>query len=362
MMNNKLRVLHVLPTLKKDGAEVQLASVINEINNIHFDIFTFDMHKKGNSIENSLKNYTIYTNKFLGFMSLYNLIKREKYDLVHSHLPKSDFFIGVIKIFNNNFKHIVSVHAKYGTRTGENKIKYFFTNILWRKILNRSSGVIAISDSINEWLAKDINVYKDNISTIHYGIKIKERNTKIHNQNVIGMASRILPWKGWDKVLEVGLFLKKNGINFKIKLAGSDDIGYLKDVKTLIKKYDLENNVEILPHFSDIDNFFHEIDLFLFLSESEGFGLVVLEAIENNVAVICSNISPLNEFVLNTKGSLVDRNATESIAVLINKYFNNGKNVLKSVQSNQKQHIVENFSLVKSAESIEKFYINANNN
>ena len=361
-MKNKLKILHVIPTLKKDGAEVQLSSVINEINNIHFDIFTFDMHIGGDSVRDSLENYTIYTHKFLAFVSLYKLIKSEKYDIVHSHLPKSDFFVGAIKIFNKKFKHVVSVHAKYGTRSGENKIKYFFSNYLWRRILNQSSGVIAISDSINKWLINNINVKKDNVSIIHYGIKIKDRSTKIYNQNVIGMAARMLPWKGWDKVLEVGLYLKEKGINFKIKLAGSDDVGYLKVLKKMIIKYELEENVDVLPHFSDIDQFFHEIDLFLFLSESEGFGLVALEAIENNVAVVCSNISPLNEFVLDINGSLVDRNDTQNIATLINNYLSDGQKILKSVQIDQKRHIVNNFSLRKSAESIEKFYIYTNNN
>tara|TARA_B100001093_G_scaffold520043_1_gene612242 strand:+ start:2887 stop:3972 length:1086 start_codon:yes stop_codon:yes gene_type:complete len=361
-MNNKLKILHVVPTLKKDGAEVQLVSVINEIKSMHFEVFTFDMYRQGDSVENSLENFKIYSHKFFGFVSLYKLIKKEKYDIVHSHLPKSDFSVGTIKILNNNFKHIVSVHAKYGTRTGENKFKYFFSNYLWRIILNQSNGVIAISESINKWLKKDINVNKDNISTIHYGIRIKDRNTKIYNKNVIGMAARMLPWKGWDKVLEVGLFLKESGINFKIKLAGSDDVGHLKDIKKMITKYELEKNVDVLPHFSDIDKFFHEIDLFLFLSESEGFGLVALEAVENNVAVICSNISPLNEFVLDVDGSLVDRSDTQSIAKLINSYFNDRQKILKRVQTDQKKHIVKNFSLRKSAESIEKFYINTNNN
>ena len=361
-MKDKLKILHVVPTLKKDGAEVQLASIINEIKNIHFDIFTFDMYRKGDSVEKSLEKYSIYTDKFFGLFSLYKLVKREKYDIVHSHLPKSDFYVGVIKIFNKNFKHVISVHAKYGTRTGENKLKYFFTNFFWRKILNQSSGVIAISDSINKWLTKHINLEEGNVSTIHYGIKINDRNAKIHNQNVIGMAARMLPWKGWDKVLEVGSFLKESGINFKIKLAGSDDIGYLKDLNNMIIKYELEENVEVFPHFSDINKFFHEIDLFLFLSESEGFGLVALEAVESNVAVICSNISPLNEFILDINGSLVDRNDTQTIAELIGNYFKNEQKILKSVQIGQKTHVVKNFSLRKSAESIEKFYISTNNN
>ena len=49
-------------------------------------------------------------------------------------------------------------------------------------------------------------------------------------------------------------------------------------------------------HYSNIEEFFSKIDLFLFLSESEGFGLVVLEAIQNNTPVVCSNIEPLSEF------------------------------------------------------------------
>ena len=130
----------------------------------------------------------------------------------------------------------------------------------------------------------------------------------------------------------------------------------------MIIKYELEENVEVFPHFSDINKFFHEIDLFLFLSESEGFGLVALEAVESNVAVICSNISPLNEFILDINGSLVDRNDTQTIAELIGNYFKNEQKILKSVQIGQKTHVVKNFSLRKSAESIEKFYISTNNN
>ena len=174
------------------------------------------------------------------------------------------------------------------------------------------------------------------------------------------MAARILPWKGWDKVIETSYYLKELGVDFTLKLAGSDDEDYLKTIKKLITDFDLEDNVKIYDHFTNIEEFFEEIDIFLFLSSSEGFGLVVLEAIENNVAVICSDISPLNEFVLNTSGVLVDREKTKDIANLTAKILAN-ESELEEIKIKQRQHIIENFTIKQSAKNIEKFYINAIN-
>ena len=361
-MNSNLNVLHVVPTLKKDGAEVQLASILNEFKNVNCELYTFDLYKNGDSIEKSLENITIHSNSFLKFFHLFKVIKSKNYDIVHSHLPKADFYIGFIALFINTFKHLISVHAKYGTRSGENKIKYFFSNILWRYLLNKSSGIIAISNNIKMWLIDEFKIDENQIAVIHYGVKIMDRKPPTTHNNVIGMAARIVPWKGWMNVLEVAYYLKMHNVDFKLKLAGSDDIGYLESIKTKIKEYDLNNNVEILSHFSNIDNFFSEIDLFLFLSESEGFGLVVLEAIENNTGVICSNISPLNEFVLDYKNALVERTKTKEIAKLIQKYFDKDYEILRTVQKNQKKYIVENFSLQKTVNAIENFYINKNKN
>jgi glycosyltransferase involved in cell wall biosynthesis len=361
-MNNDLKVLHVIPTLKKDGAEVQLAAVLNDFKNLKCELFTFDLYKNGDSIEDSIKNILVHGGSSFNFLNLYKLIKNGNYHIIHSHLPKADFYIGFISFFIKSYKHIISVHAKYGTRSGENKIKYFFSNILWKQILKKSDGVIAISNSIKKWLIDEFKIDQDEISVIHYGVKIKERRLTLDNGNVIGMAARLLPWKGWMNILEVAYHLKNYHVDFKLKLAGSDDIGYLKNIRTKIREYDLENNVEILTHFSNIDDFFNDIDLFLFLSESEGFGLVALEAIESNTAVVCSNISPLNEFVLDYENCLVDRDDTKNIAKLIKYFFHNKHEVLKNVQKNQKINVVKRFSLDKTVNAIEKFYINKYNN
>ena len=361
-MQNKLKVLHVVPTLKSDGAEIQLSKIFKQFNYAEVELFTFDMYEKGDSIIDNLEETKVTTAKSVfSIFYLHKFIKKNDFKLVHSHLPKSDIVVGIINKFNRRFSHIVSVHAQYGTRKGENKLKYNLTNFLWKYVLNSSEGVIAISEKIKSWLIVDKAIKNENIEVIHYGVEIKKRDKKNIMNNSVGMAARMLPWKGWDKVIQTAHFLKKEGVEFNLKLAGSDDVGYLKNIKSSIIEYDLEDYVEIYDHFSNIDEFFEKIDLFLFLSESEGFGLVVLEAIENNVAVVCSNISPLDEFVENVSDCLVDRDNPKVIASLIKKYFKDNQKELNTIKKLQKEKIVKNFSIDKTVNKIEKFYINAIN-
>ena len=183
-------------------------------------MFTFDLYKNGDSISNNLENINIYSESSIKSIFFLNrIIKNNDYDIVHSHLPKSDLIIGFLKLFNKEIKHVVSVHAQYGTRNGENKFKYLIANIVWKKILNNSNGVIAISNKINNWLVDERSIKQDLISTIHYGVKINNRPTRNKHKNTIGMAARILPWKGWDKVLETAFYLKNSDVNFELGLA-----------------------------------------------------------------------------------------------------------------------------------------------
>ena len=52
---NKSKILFVLPTLKQDGAEVQISNLLSCFENFKVDIFTFDLFKEGSSIFGDLE-------------------------------------------------------------------------------------------------------------------------------------------------------------------------------------------------------------------------------------------------------------------------------------------------------------------
>ena len=58
---NKPKILFVLPTLKQDGAEVQISNLLSCFENFKVDIFTFDLFKEGSSIFGDLQGIKVYT-------------------------------------------------------------------------------------------------------------------------------------------------------------------------------------------------------------------------------------------------------------------------------------------------------------
>ena len=359
---NKSKILFVLPTLKQDGAEVQISNLLSCFENFKVDIFTFDLFKEGSSIFGDLEDVKVYTkNRNTNLRALKKIIESNEYEIIHSHLPRADFYVGILRFISKKFKHIITVHAQYGDRAGESKLKYFIFNLFWRFILNNSDGVIAISNKIHKWLLSERGIHKNKITTIHYGVLIKERKNKTEFKNVIGTAARFLPWKGWDKVIETAAKLRDLNLDFKLLLAGSDDENYKQKLENLVDENNLNDYIIFENHYENIEIFFEKIDLFLFLTESEGFGLVVLEAIENNIPVVCSNIEPLSEFVENSYKTLVNRDNTGEIANFVYKILNDD-DLIKQIQLKQKNKIKKEFPITLSAEKHEKYYINLLNN
>ena len=241
---NKSKILFVLPTLKQDGAEVQISNLLSCFENFKVDIFTFDLFKEGSSIFGDLEDVKVYTkNRNTNLRALKKIIESNEYEVIHSHLPRADFYVGILRFITKKFKHIITVHAQYGDRAGESKLKYFIFNLFWRFILNNSDGVIAISNKIHNWLLSERGINKNKITTIHYGVQIKERKNKTESKNVIGTAARFLPWKGWDKVIETAAKLRDLNLDFKLLLAGSDDENYKQKLENLVDVNNLNDYI-----------------------------------------------------------------------------------------------------------------------
>ena len=356
-MNKK--ILHVVPTLKKDGAETQLLILLKELKKIVpvIDLITFDFFSEGKSIKKDLAELGINVHEYkknilLTTVHLYKRLKKENYDTVHSHLPKSDILVGIVNIFVK-FNHVISVHAQYGTREKESRLKYFFLFPFWRFYINRAGAVIAISEKVKSWLVSR-GVVND-IEVILYGIEPKKEYHNFQDSHEIGMAARFLPWKGWENLIAVVSRINELGFSFNLHLAGSDDIGYKNELVSLIQHKGLEQNVIFHEEFQNIFDFFDLIDVFVFLSESEGFGLVLLEAMSYGVPIVCSDIAPINEFVDSKTGILVDREDIDGIAGKIISLLSNKKEQL-TMKENQIYKVSNNLNAEIMTTKVKELY------
>ncbi|MDQ4142565.1 MAG: glycosyltransferase, partial [Actinomycetota bacterium] len=73
--------------------------------------------------------------------------------------------------------------------------------------------------------------------------------------------------------------------------------GYAGNLRSLISDLGLDDAVRLVGFRSDTISFLNSIDVFALASRSEGFGLVVLEAMVAGKAVVVREMPPLTEFV-----------------------------------------------------------------
>jgi glycosyltransferase involved in cell wall biosynthesis len=80
----------------------------------------------------------------------------------------------------------------------------------------------------------------------------------------------------------------------------------LDELKQISTSLGLENSVSWLGHVRDVDNFFSTLDFFVLSSNYEGFGLALLEAMEQGVPIVARNVSAIPEVLGTNHPGLVD--------------------------------------------------------
>lgn len=112
--------------------------------------------------------------------------------------------------------------------------------------------------------------------------------------------------KGIDLLLSIAeiLFHQKGYNGWKLKIIGG---GEEQEVRELISRYDLEEQIELLGEKEDVETYYKEASIFLSTSRWEGFGMVVTEAMECGLPVVSFKTDGPSEIIIDGEnGFLID--------------------------------------------------------
>lgn len=145
------------------------------------------------------------------------------------------------------------------------------------------------------------------------------------DKKTIFFIGRINPNKDQAGLIEtLAAYKKLYGDTARLIIPGSwkDKEGYRDHLRELIKRNDLEDSV-IMPGFIDDEDFFalfRQADVYLSLSEHEGFGVPFLEAMWFEVPVIALGGSAVDETV-GSGGLIIDEKNPYVVAGLLHELF-----------------------------------------
>ncbi len=334
-------MLHVINTLSAGGAELHLLTLCSQLKKQGVEVIVAclkegvkdsrplrpDFEKEGIRVTNlgADRRFDLRC-----IVRLVRLLKEERPNLLHTHLPRADFLGAIGCFFCPSILWICSVHDIH-SRSWSGKWALSLFNFVWR----RPVAVIAISKAVRNWLVKERGIPPENVRVIYYGIETQEfsqcnsdlrKTWRLDGQAVIGSIGRLESRKGHETLIRAMPIILQQLPNARLLIAGHDPWGYGETLKRTIVDLKLNEQVQYIGFQADIPSFLHCLDVFAFASSSEGFGQVVIEAMAAGKPVVASRIPPLTEIITNGEtGVLVELNNAEAFANAIISLIRNPK-------------------------------------
>lgn len=285
----------------------------------------------------------------------YKLSRKNKYSSINTHfvIPTGPVGFLLSKIFK--IKNALDIHGgdiynpNYKIKPHKN---IFFKNII-KFLLNRADKIVAHSKDVKEKAIKYYKIKKD-IKIIPIGYKpfkfqkVSRSDLGLKkNDFYLISVSRLIPRKRIDRIIKALDAIEDQ--NIKLLLLG--DGPEQDNLKDIVNKYTLKDRVKFLGFVSEEKKYqyLNCADLFISVSEHEGFGINFQEALYCGLPIITTKSGGPESFLVNKKNALYvnSKNNTKEIANLILKLRKNKEFYNKIGQNNLE--LIKEFDLKKIA-------------
>lgn len=285
---------------------------------------------------------------FYQFLAIGRISKKEKIRLIHAHWLIPQGFLAVIykMLFDRKVKIVVTIHG-----TDINSFDNFAGRQLKRFILKRIDELAVVSNALKEkaidlGYRKEVFVYPMGVDTKLFspGKKSESIRTKysITGAFLIFVGSLIEQKNIRHLIQAMPLIIKKHPT---VKLAVVGDGNLKNEMIALAKELRVSENVVFtgtIPH-NDLPPYFATADLLILPSFSEGFGLVIIEAMSCKTLAVTSNLGGIHDIISDGEtGFYFKGTSKEAIGKKINFILQN-KEKFEKIRGRGRQRVVEKF-------------------
>lgn len=314
----------------------QLINSLNKLDNLNqYLLFTPEGHDSDIILKNNFKVHPIadsMASNFWDDVNIPNLLYDKNMDIYH--VPQN----GVGLPFEKNCPFVITLHDTIPLHMPET-VGERYLNIFTKEmgnIVNRSDGIITVSEYSKEDISKDFNYPKEKIFVTHLASediyrplekKLSSDILKTYyglSPNYILYVGGFSPRKNIVGLIQAfGRIIDKLPKDINLVIAGTKGKSYVI-YKECAEKLKISDRV-IFPGFISMDHMpylYNSAALFVYPSFYEGFGLPPIEAMACGIPVITSNVTSIPEIV-GDAALLFNPNETETLSEKIYEVLTN---------------------------------------
>lgn len=370
----KIKILHIIKSLGRGGAEMLLPETLKEHNKdkfeFHYIYFLPWKNQMVEAIEKSGGKVTCFAAKnniqlLLQFSKIIKYCKENKIQIIHAHLPWAGFVSRLV--------HMITKIPVFYTEHNLQERYHFITKNLNKWSFNFQTFGIGVSDDVTQSIKKNINP-KITVNTILNGVntisfqrnnsqsknKIREQFGLPEDAFVIGTVAVFR----FQKRLDLWLEILAESINLNPKIYGII-VGAGPLESLLHQKHvalGLEGKVFFAGLQTNVKPFYEAMDVFMMSSSFEGLPIALLEAMSMSCAIVSTNAGGIKEVLRHGEDGLIEvvddwKKLSNSILLLVN---DNEK--LNYFQNNARDRVVTSFSIKTMVAQLEKLYLDQQKN
>ncbi|WP_339868390.1 glycosyltransferase [uncultured Algoriphagus sp.] len=390
MIHNKIKILHLIKSLGRGGAEklIPETALVHDQKRFEFHCLYF-YHQKNNIVDElelaGIKVHLIPTGN-LGLFFQVNKVrtfaKELGIDIIHAHLP----WAGILARFVGNKLNIPIVYTEHNTWERYNKLSYWGNRMTFKQqdIAIAVSNEVALSMQLNSMIDPYQRGGRMKIKVIQNGV-----NTDVFRRIDIGISNpeQTPPLKrgagGIFTDQKVELQIPQDAQIIGIVAVFRDQKRLWLWIETALKILDicpdthflivgdgewrsrLERQIEESgksAHFhlvgvqKQVIPYLSIMDIYLSTSEFEGLPIAMLEAMSCEVPVVATRAGGIGEVIQHgVQGFLSEIDEYQELAGYCMQLLNNER-LQKSMSHAARERVVAQFSMKRMVEELEGVY------
>ncbi len=291
-------------------------------------------------------------------VAMARLVRKEKIDLIHSHLPDQNFYSSLVGALVD-CPTVVTYHGALEGSGVRNAVKLWVTR-------RAAAAVVAVSEHLAEEL-RAAGFPAEKVECIHNGVDMErfrlfpcghlrrelgcDRDTAL-----IGMVANERHGKGYDVYVRAARKIADAIPKSHFLAAGEIDPGSAERLSALVHELSLQDRFSFLGFREDMPEILNDLDVFVLSSFSEGFSLATVEAMAVGKPVVVTRSGGPEEILTDGRtGCLVPPGDPNALADKVCGLLRNPGQA-RTLGENGRRAVAGRFSLQAMIHSYEELY------